>query len=107
MLVVGDESLEMIQGFTRSRSDLLYALNHLPAAYPFKRMNASFFWERFAQSYDALQQIALQNKGIPGRKNIIWVGHGGPSLILSPIQTPGKISRRTQGLHALHRQHAR
>lgn len=92
MLVVGDESLEMIQGFTRSRADLLFALNHLPAAYPFKKMNASFFWERFGQSFDALQQIALQNKGIPGRKNIIWVGHGGPSLILNPIQTPGKIA---------------
>lgn len=92
MLVVGDESLEMIQSFTRSRADLLYALNHLPAAYPFKKMNASFFWERFGQSFDALQQISLQNKGIPGRKNIIWVGHGGPSLILNPIQTPGKIA---------------
>ena len=32
MLVVGNESLEMIQGFTRSRADLLYALDHLPAA---------------------------------------------------------------------------
>lgn len=92
MLVVGDQSLEMLQGFTRSRADLLYALNHLPAAYPFKRMNASFFWERFAQSYDALQQIALQNKGIPGRKNIIWVGHGGPSLILNPVLIPGKAA---------------
>ncbi len=33
------------------------------------------------QSIDALQQIALQNRGIPGRKNIVWVGHGGPSLL--------------------------
>lgn len=90
MLVVGDESLEMLQGFTRSRADLLYALNHLPPALPFKKMNASFFWERFSQSFDALQQIALQNKGIPGRKNIIWVGHGGPSVILNPIQIPPK-----------------
>lgn len=92
MLVVGDESLEMIQGFTHSRAELLYALDHLPAAYPFKKMNASFFWERFAQSFDALQQIAFQNKGIPGRKNIIWVGHGGPSLILNPIEIPDKIA---------------
>lgn len=92
MLVVGDESLEMLQGYTRSRADLLNALNHLPAAYPFKRMNASFFWERFAQSFDALQQIALQNKGIPGRKNIIWVGHGGPSLVLNPVLIPPKAA---------------
>lgn len=91
MLVVGNQSLEMIQGYTRSRNDLLYALDHLPAALPIKQMNAAFYWERFSQSLDALQQIALQNKGIPGRKNIIWVGHGGPPLILNSFTFPGKI----------------
>jgi VWFA-related protein len=85
MLVLGDESLEMLQGFTRSRADLLYALDHLPAALPYKKQNASFYWERFDQSIDALQQIGLENRGVPGRKNIIWVGHGGPNVNLSPL----------------------
>lgn len=80
MLVVGNDSLEVRQGFTRSRAELLDALDHLPAAIPYKRMNMSFMWERFAQSIDALQQIALQNSGVPGRKNIVWIGHGGPSI---------------------------
>ena len=88
MLVVGNQSLDMLQSYTRSRTDLLYALDHLPAAIPYKHMNGSFYWERFGQSIDALQQIALQNKGIPGRKNIIWVGHGGPSLDLETIGIP-------------------
>lgn len=82
MMVVGNQSLEMLQGFTRNKADLLYALNHLPAALPIKRMNGAFFWERFAQSIDALQQIALQNQGVSGRKNIVWVGHGGPGIYL-------------------------
>jgi hypothetical protein len=69
----------------------LNALEHLPAALPYKKMNGAFFWERFAQSLDALQQIALQNKGVPGRKNIIWVGHGGPNVYLDPIDLPGKL----------------
>jgi VWFA-related protein len=88
MLVVGNQSLDMLQSYTRSRADLLYALDHLPAALPYKDMNGAFYWERFEQSIDALQQIALQNKGIPGRKNIIWVGHGGPSLYLETISIP-------------------
>jgi len=88
MLVVGNQSLDMLQSYTRSRADLLYALDHLPAALPYKDMSGSFYWERFEQSIDALQQIALQNKGIPGRKNIIWVGHGGPSLYLETISIP-------------------
>lgn len=64
MLVIGNQSLDMLQGFTRSRSDLLYALSELPPALPYKRMNGSFFWERFVQSLEALQQIALQNTGV-------------------------------------------
>jgi VWFA-related protein len=94
MLVVGNESLDMLQGYTRSRADLLYALDHLPPALPYKHMNGAFFWERFAQSIDALQQIALQNRGIPGRKNIIWVGHGGPSLYLETVGIAPKTEEK-------------
>jgi VWFA-related protein len=86
LMVIGNQSLEMLQGYTRSKADLLYALNHLPGALPYKEMGRSAFaWERFAQSIDALQQIALQNKGVPGRKNIVWVGHGGPGIYLDAI----------------------
>ncbi len=80
LMVLGNQSLEMVQGYTRNKEDLLYALDHVPAALPYKFMNAAFWPERFAQSIDALQQIALQNKGLGGRKNIVWVGHGGPGL---------------------------
>lgn len=85
LMVVGNESLELLQGYTRSKADLLYALKHLPAALPYKQMNGAFVWERFAQSIDALQQIALQNKGVPGRKNVVWVGHGGPGIYTDSI----------------------
>ena len=94
MLVVGNDSLDMLQGYTRSRADLLYALDHLPAVLPYKMMNGSFWPERFAQSLDALQQIALQNKGVPGRKNIIWVGHGGPNLALDVIAIAPKSAEK-------------
>ena len=81
LMVIGNQSLDLLQGYTRSRADLLYALNHLPTALPWKHMNAKgFFWELFDQSMNALQLIALQNRGVPGRKNIIWVGHGAPGL---------------------------
>ena len=80
MMVIGNDSLEVVQGYTRNKEDLLFALDHIPAVLPYKIMNGSFFLERFAQSIDALQQIALQNQGVPGRKNVVWVGHGGPSL---------------------------
>jgi len=86
ILVVGNNSLDMLQGYTQSRSDLLYALDHLPAVLPYRMMSGEFCQERFNQSIDALQQIALQNKGVAGRKNIIWLGHGGPNLYLSALR---------------------
>jgi len=85
LMVLGNNSLEMVQGYTRSKADLIYALDHVPAALPYKEMSGSFVWERFAQSIDALQQIALQNKGVPGRKNIVWVGHGGPNIFTANL----------------------
>ncbi len=88
LMVLGNQSLEMVQGYTRSKEDLLYALDHVPAAIPYKHDEGAFFAERFGQSIDALQQIALQNKGVPGRKNIVWVGHGGPSIMTVALVGP-------------------
>jgi VWFA-related protein len=88
LMVLGNESLEMVQGYTRNKADLVYALDHVPAALPYKMMNGAFYPERFGQSIDALQQIALQNGGVPGRKNIVWVGHGGPSIYTEALVGP-------------------
>jgi VWFA-related protein len=80
MMVIGNNSLELLQGPTRDKDDLLSALDRLPPAIPYKWGKDPFIEERFDQSIDALQQIAMQCKGVPGRKNIIWVGMGGPSF---------------------------
>lgn len=102
LLVVGNESLEMLQSFTHSRTDLLEALNQFPSALPYKQMHSvSFGWEMFGQSLDALQQIALQNKGVPGRKNIVWVGHGGPNIYLGSIAFSDKFrAELKQSVHS-------
>ncbi len=80
MMVIGNESLEMVQGYTRSRDDLLFALDHVETVIPFKLQHSDFDGERARQSIDALEQIAVQNKGLPARKNVVWVGPGGPNL---------------------------
>lgn len=80
LMLVGNESLDMLVSYTRDREELLDAVAHLPPALPYKEMQGSFWVERLAQSIDALQQIALQSKGVPGRKNIVWIGRGMPSI---------------------------
>jgi VWFA-related protein len=73
LMVLNNDSLEMLQGYTRNRDDLLDGLNHFPPVLPYKLMMG---WDTMFQSYDALQQIALQNTAVLGRKNIVWVGYG-------------------------------
>ena len=98
VLIVGNRSLELLQAYTRNKSELLYAVDHLPSALPYKFMNGAFWAERFEQSVDALQEIALQNSGIPGRKNIIWVGHGGPSIYTTAL-VGGVVDQLNQFVH--------
>lgn len=89
LMVLNNTSLDMVQPYTRSRADLMYALDHVPPALPYKLGtmqlgNRDFNDERLSQSIEALQQIALQNKGLAGRKNILWVGYGGPGIPMDP-----------------------
>jgi VWFA-related protein len=99
LMVVGNQSLEMVLPFTHRREDLLDALRHIPPVLPYKEMSPSFWAERFDQSIDALQEIALQTRGVPGRKNIIWVGHGAPGFNMMgwPVQMQKPVE---QYLHA-------
>ena len=98
LMVLGNQSLEMVQGYTRSRADLMEALDHVQSVLPYKAIRGSFFAERFVQAIDALQQIALQNKGFSGRKNIVWVGHGGPGILLTG-QTDPERDRLNRYVH--------
>lgn len=83
LMVLNNTSLDMVQAYTRNRADLVYALDHVPPALPYK-LNGDWADERLSQSIEALQQIAMQNNGLPGRKNILWVGYGGLGIPMDP-----------------------
>jgi VWFA-related protein len=85
LMVLNNTALNMVQPYTHNRDDLLNELNHVPPEEPYKlgsMQSGSPDWydQSAAQSIQALQQIALQNRGQEGRKNILWVGYGGPSI---------------------------
>jgi VWFA-related protein len=88
-MVLNNTALKLAQAFTYNRNDLVRALNDIPPEKPYKLGTMEFgslAWldQRLSQSIEALQQIALQNTGRPGRKNILWVGNGGPSIPVDP-----------------------
>ena len=80
MLVLGNTALTVLLKPTRSRQELLAAIDHLPRAAPYKVDQPNFMDELIRQSYDSLQQIAIQYRGVPGRKNVIWIGAGPPNM---------------------------
>jgi VWFA-related protein len=85
LMQLGSKSLEMLQGYTRNTADLLYALDHMPKeGYESSHELPD---EMLSVTIKALQEIALQNEGIPGRKNIVWLGHGGPSARRSDVMS--------------------
>lgn len=84
LLSLSDNKFHVLQGFTRDRDALLRALAAAPTKYAWKlEVNGKTDHgpiERLDQSLSALEQIAQSYAAIPGRKNLIWVGGGFPSL---------------------------
>jgi len=81
---VSDNRLKLLQPFTCDRDALLRALAAAPTEYAWKlEVNGKTDHgpiERLDQSLRALEEIAQGDARIPGRKNLIWVGGGFPTL---------------------------
>jgi VWFA-related protein len=84
LLTVYDNHFKLLQAFTRDRDALLRAVAAAPVQYPWKlEVNGKAEYgpiERLDQSLRALEEIAQSYSRIPGRKNLIWVGGGFPTI---------------------------
>jgi len=89
LMVASDEKFAVIHDYTQNRAELLAVLKkHFPS-YPFRMSKGGSIGPdagtRMALSLGTLVQIAQASTGTPGRKNVIWVGVGFPSLILDDV----------------------
>jgi VWFA-related protein len=84
LLSVYDNRFKLLQAFTRDRDALLRALAAAPTEYAWKlEVNGNADYgpiERLDQSLRALEDIAQSYARIPGRKSLIWVGGGFPTI---------------------------
>jgi VWFA-related protein len=84
LLSISDTGFKTLQPFTRDRDSLLRSLAAAPPEYAWKlEVNGKADYgpiERLDQSLRALEEIAESYARIPGRKNLVWVGGGFPSL---------------------------
>jgi VWFA-related protein len=92
LLTVYDNNFKQLEGFTRSRDALLHALEAAPTKYDWKLEESGKSNDgpafRLSQTLRALEQIAESYAPIRGRKNLIWVGGGFPTL--DPTVLEGK-----------------
>jgi VWFA-related protein len=84
LLALGDSKFHLLQDFTRNRDALLAALAAHKTSYSWKlevgKSTGQETVDRLGASISALEQIAEYTARIPGRKNLVWVGQGFPSL---------------------------
>jgi VWFA-related protein len=84
LLSVYDNHFKLLQGFTLDRDLLLKTLATVPTKYAWELETTGGAEhgpiDRLDQSLRALEGIAQSYAAIPGRKNLVWVGGGFPSL---------------------------
>jgi len=89
LLAANDKSFMVLQDYTQDRGFLEAALKRDPVQYPW-RMSRNGGAEpdailRLAQSLQVLQSISQAAAGTSGRKSVIWVGKGFPSVDLTAL----------------------
>jgi len=86
LLVASNTALQTLHNYTQSREELRATLKkHLPEL-PYKMMhggtNSASAYLRMAESLQSLHQISVASRGVAGRKSVIWVGKGFPTVNL-------------------------
>ncbi len=81
MLVsVSLEKFEVLHDYTENKDEILTALDHHFAAYPWQAHNFAWVAERYSLAFFTLRRVAEATAGHPGHKNMIWIGRGLPNV---------------------------
>lgn len=96
-IAAGSKKIQVLHDYTQSRADLLASVKTHTTETDFTTMIALLNGGRvgadngMVQTLGALSQIASSVRGIPGRKNVIWVGKGyGNSYDLTHMSSADK-----------------
>lgn len=86
LMVAENSTFQQVYDYTQNRDALIEAVKKHKPEVPWRLAsggkNSEGAVDRMAQVLAALQQLAQASYGIPGRKNLIWLGNGFPSADL-------------------------
>lgn len=81
MLIAVDlEHFTVLRDYTQNKDELIQALDHHFAAYPWQVHQGAWLSERYATAFITLRRVAEAVIGHPGHKNMLWIGRGFPAL---------------------------
>ena len=88
LLAINDKNLHLLRDYTQAR-DALLAILQKHAGNVVWRMDpnstSASMQENMGAVLAAIDQLAQATRGIPGRKNLLWVGRGLPAVAISDV----------------------
>ena len=88
LLAINDRNLHLLRDYTQDRAALLDVLNKHTGDVQWRQegnADSSSTQENMSAVLAALEELAQATRGIPGRKTILWVGIGFPSVAISDL----------------------
>lgn len=86
IMMITDTQLEVVHDYTEDAAALEEALKRHAAEFPFRYGSSQTVLgdlDRLQDTLNSLEKIAAANMNFAGRKNVIWISQGFPSLNLS------------------------
>ena len=80
LLAANVDRFMMLHDYTTSRDEILNALEHHLAAFPWQQQATNWKTEQFNAAIASLMEIAEATSGHPGHKGLIWIGRGFPTF---------------------------
>lgn len=99
MLIAVDlQHFTVLHDYTQNKDELISALNHHFAAYPWQAHQGGWLAERYATAFVTLRRVAQAVIGHPGHKNMIWIGRGFPNLNMAnfPLDVSQRVDNAVQ-----------
>jgi VWFA-related protein len=103
LVTIFPDHFKLLEQFTRDRSKLQHTLDKSPVKYPWQlELSGKSDYspiQRLDTSLKALEEIAQTYARIPGRKNLIWIGGGFPSLDPESLASNDELEVKDQLKH--------
>lgn len=98
LIAVDLRHFEVLHDYTQNKDDIIHALNHHFAAYPWQVHQSAWVAERYATAFITLRRVAQAVMGHQGHKNMIWIGRGFPPFDFAnaPVDSERRIDTAVQ-----------